>query len=148
MTCLISRVETVTPELLTAFERLIPQLTKAPVPTPQELQKQLDSPSGLIIARLPGADGLIVGAATLGVFRTPSGVHAHVEDVIVDQAARGQGIGEALVNELLQIARQMGLDGVSLTCNPRRVEANALYRKMGFQPWATNVYWYEVSHRA
>ena len=64
MTCLISRVETVTPELLTAFERLIPQLTKAPVPTPQELQKQLDSPSVLIIARLPGADGLIVGAAT------------------------------------------------------------------------------------
>jgi ribosomal protein S18 acetylase RimI-like enzyme len=140
----ITRVETITPELLTAFERLIPQLTKAAVPTPAELQNLIDSPSILIIARSPGADGEIVGAGALGVFRTPSGVHAHVEDVIVDEAMRGQGIGEALVNRLLQIAREMGLNGVSLTCNPRRVAANALYQKMGFKKWETNVYWYEL----
>jgi ribosomal protein S18 acetylase RimI-like enzyme len=140
----ITRVETITPELLAAFERLIPQLTQAPIPTPAELQKLIDSPSVLILARSPGADGQIVGAATLGVFRTPSGLHAHVEDVIVDDALRGQGIGEALVNRLLEIAREMGLKGVSLTCNPRRVAANALYRKMGFKKWETNVYWYEL----
>lgn len=140
----IIRVETITPELLAAFERLIPQLTQAPIPTPAELQKLIDSPSILILARSPGADGQIVGAATLGVFRTPSGLHAHVEDVIVDQAMRGQGIGEALVNHLIEIAREMGLKGVSLTCNPRRVAANALYQKMGFKKWDTNVYWYEL----
>jgi ribosomal protein S18 acetylase RimI-like enzyme len=138
----ITRVETVTPELLVAFERLIPQLTKAPVPTSAELQKLIDSPSVLILARVPDADGEIVGAATLGVFRTPSGVHAHVEDVIVDESLRGRGIGEVLVNHLLHLAREMGLKGVSLTCNPRRVAANALYRKMGFKKWETNVYWY------
>jgi hypothetical protein len=38
----------------------------------------------------------------------------------------------------------MGLKGVSLTCNPRRVAANALYQKMGFKKWETNVYWYEL----
>jgi ribosomal protein S18 acetylase RimI-like enzyme len=151
----ITRVETVTPELLAAFERLIPQLTKAPIPTSAELQKLLDSPSVLILARASQkacgasseADGEILGAATLGVFRTPSGVHAHVEDVIVDESMRGQGLGEALVNHLLQIAREMGLKGVSLTCNPRRVAANALYRKMGFKKWETNVYWYELDDR-
>ena len=148
----ITRVENVTPELLAAFERLIPQLTQAPIPTAKELQKLIDSPSVLILARAtqkacrasPGADGQIVGAATLGIFCTPSGMHAHVEDVIVDDAMRGQGIGEALVNHLLEIAREMGLKGVSLTCNPRRVAANALYRKMGFKKWETNVYWYEL----
>jgi ribosomal protein S18 acetylase RimI-like enzyme len=138
----ITRVETITPELLAAFERLIPQLTKASIPTREELQKLIDSPSVLILAR---ADGEIVGAAALGVFRTPSGVHAHVEDVIVDESMRGQGIGEQLVNHLLQIAREMGLKGVSLTCNPRRVAANALYRKMGFKKWETNVYWYDLN---
>jgi ribosomal protein S18 acetylase RimI-like enzyme len=138
----ISRVETITPELLAAFERLIPQLTKASIPTREELQKLIDSPSVLILAH---ADGEIIGAAALGVFRTPSGVHAHVEDVIVDESMRGQGIGEALVNSLLDIAREMGLKGVSLTCNPRRVAANALYQKMGFKKWETNVYWYELS---
>jgi ribosomal protein S18 acetylase RimI-like enzyme len=138
----ITRVETITPELLAAFERLIPQLTKAPIPTREELQKLIDSPSVLILARVPDENGEIIGAAALGVFRTPSGVHAHVEDVIVDESLRGQGIGEALVNHLLQIAREMGLKGVSLTCNPRRVAANSLYQKMGFKKWETNVYWY------
>jgi ribosomal protein S18 acetylase RimI-like enzyme len=139
----ITRVESVTPELLSAFERLIPQLTQAPIPTFEELQKLIDSPSVLIIARTPSGDGEIIGAATLVVFRTPSGMHAHIEDVIVDESMRGKGIGEALVNNLLEIARQIGLKGVSLTCNPRRVAANQLYQKMGFKKWETNVYWYE-----
>ncbi len=147
MTVSITRVETVTPELLAAFERLIPQLTKAPIPTPAELQNLIDSPGVLILARAPGIDGEIVGAGTLGVFRTPSGLHAHVEDIIVDESMRGRGIGEALVNHLLEIARQMGLKGVSLTCNPRRVAANALYQKIGFKKWETNVYWYDLDGR-
>jgi ribosomal protein S18 acetylase RimI-like enzyme len=140
----IQRVENVTAELLAAFERLIPQLTSAPIPTSADLQKLLDSPSILIVARSPGPENRIVGAATLGVFRTPSGLHAHIEDVIVEPEQRGQGCGEALVQHLLQVARQLGLRGVSLTCNPRRVAANRLYQKMGFQKWETNVYWMEL----
>ena len=140
----ISRVETVTPELISAFERLIPQLTKAPVLTRDDLEKLLASPSILIVARTPGETGAIIGAATLGVFRTPSGVHAHVEDVIVDESMRGRGIGEALVRALFEQARLLGLPGVSLTCNPRRVAANQLYQKMGFKKWETNVYWYDL----
>jgi ribosomal protein S18 acetylase RimI-like enzyme len=144
MYLVITRVTSVTPELLAAFDRLIPQLTQAPIPTPAELQKLLDSLSVLIVARSPGETGEIVGAGTLGVFRTPSGLHAHIEDVIVDETYRGQGLGEALVRHLLHLAHEMGLKGVSLTCNPRRVAANQLYRKMGFKPWETNVYWYEL----
>lgn len=140
----IHPVTAVTPELLAAFERLIPQLTNAPIPNPDALQALINSPSRLVIARSPAETGPIVGAACLGVFRTPSGLHAHIEDVIVDESARGQGIGEALVRALLDLARQMGLPGVSLTCNPRRVAANALYRKMGFKQWQTNVYWYDL----
>ena len=140
----ISRVETVSPELLAAFERLIPQLTKAQVPSPEDLQRLLDSLSVLIVARAASPTGPIIGAGTLGVFRTPSGLHAHVEDDIVDQSQRGQGVGAALVNHLLKIARELGLPGVSLTCNPRRVAANRLYQKMGFKKWETNTYWYEL----
>lgn len=137
-------VTSITPELLSAFERLIPQLTKAPIPSREELQDLIDSPCRLIVARSPGEAGPIVGAACLGVFRAPSGLHAHVEDVIVDETMRGKGIGEALVSALLDIAREMGLKGVSLTCNPRRVAANELYKKMGFKEWKTNTYWYEL----
>ncbi len=149
----IERVEKVTQELLVAFERLIPQLTQSPVPSAQDLQRLLDSPSILILARLPrfarndiasGQNSPIVGAATLGVFHTPSGTHAHVEDVIVDEQFRGKKIGEALVRHLLQLAREMGLNGVSLTCNPRRTAANQFYLKLGFKKWDTNVSWYDL----
>lgn len=140
----IHPVTSITPELLSAFERLMPQLTQAPLPTRDELQALIDSPSRLIIIRFPGETGPIVGSACLGVFRTPSGLHAHIEDVIVEEAMRGQGLGEALVNTLLEMARDMGLKGVSLTCNPRRVAANQLYKKMGFKEWKTNIYWYEL----
>jgi ribosomal protein S18 acetylase RimI-like enzyme len=139
----ITRVENVSPELVTAFERLIPQLTTAPIPTEMDVQKLVNSPSILLVARTPGKDGPVVGAGTLGVFRTTSGVHAHIEDVIVDENLRGQGIGDALVQGLLEAAHEMGLKGVSLTCNPHRIAANRLYQKIGFKKWETNVYWYE-----
>ena len=140
---LIERALAVTPEYLRAFERLMPQLTNARVPGEADLQALLDSPSVLVFARLsPGEP--ITGAGTLGVFRTPSGLHAHIEDVIVDEDARGQGIGEAIVLYLLQAARELGLKGVSLTCSPRRSAANRLYQKLGFKKWDTNVYWYDL----
>jgi ribosomal protein S18 acetylase RimI-like enzyme len=133
-------VTVVTDELLEACARLIPQLTRAPMPTRAELESLLASESVLVVAHAPG--GRIVGAGALGVFRTPSGVHAHIEDIIVDEDARGQGCGEAIVRHLLDEARRLGLPGVSLTCNPRRQAANRLYRRMGFSEWDTNVYWY------
>jgi len=138
----INRVENITPELLTAFERLLPQLTQAPIPSEEELQELLDSPSVLVIAREGSQVGQIIGAGCLGLFHTPSGFHAHVEDVIVDENCRRHGVGEAIVEYLLQVAREMGLKGVSLTCNPRRSAANLLYQKMGFKKWETNTYWF------
>jgi ribosomal protein S18 acetylase RimI-like enzyme len=140
----IARVESVTAELLTAFERLMPQLNTVPIPTNTDLQKLLDSPSVLIVARSSDLQDQIVGAATLGVFRTPSGLHAHIEDVVVDNALRGRGCGEALVRHLLLVARELGLDGISLTCNPRRIAANRLYKKIGFLKWKTNMYWFAL----
>jgi len=137
----LESVTSPSPEILSAFARLMPQLTQASLPTEAELQALIQSPSRLLVARShPG--GEILGMGCLAVFRTPSGLHAHIEDVVVDNAARGQGMGEALVRALLQTARDLGLGGVSLTCNPRRQAANALYLRVGFTPWQTNVYWY------
>ena len=120
----LSRVTIVDDELLAAFARLMPQLTKAPAPTRAEIESMLAAGAVLLIARAPDEHSPIIGMATLATFRSPAGLHAHIEDVIVDQAMRGKRIGEDLVNGLLAIAKEMGLPGVSLTCNPRRVAAN------------------------
>ena len=142
----ITRVTQVSDELVEAFERLIPQLTGRQPPSRDELAAMIDSPCVLLIARHPDPDSRIVGSGTLAVFRTPTGGHAHIEDVIVDQAARRSGIGRALVSQLLVIADGLGLEGVSLTCNPARGPANELYEKMGFTRWETNVYWYGLGN--
>jgi ribosomal protein S18 acetylase RimI-like enzyme len=140
----ISHITELTDELSNAFEKLIPQLTLRQLPTHDDLVALIASPSVLLIARDPDQNGPIVGSGTLAVFRTPTGLHAHIEDVIVDREFRGLGIGEALVGQLLLVATEMGLDGVSLTCNPSRETANKLYVKMGFKAWETNVYWYDL----
>jgi ribosomal protein S18 acetylase RimI-like enzyme len=80
---------------------------------------------------------------TLVVYRVPTGIRARIEDVVVDEAMRGKGIGEALMRHALHMAREAGADGVALTSNPRREAANRLYQRLGFHPWQTNLYFYK-----
>jgi ribosomal protein S18 acetylase RimI-like enzyme len=135
---------TPTEELWDALQRLIPQLTaNHPPPSRDALAALLGSQaSRLLIARLPDAQGPVLGAATLTIYRVPTGIRAMIEDVIVDESARGQGIGEALVRRALALAREAGAGGVSLTSNPMRLTANKLYQKIGFVRRQTNAYQY------
>ena len=101
MTVSVSVCEVVTPEIVEAIAGLLPQLSRsAPPPTAEQLEDIATSPaSHLLLARV---DDEIVGALTLVVFRIPTGMRAWIEDVVVDEAARGQGIGEALNREALR----------------------------------------------
>ena len=137
----IQRVTQVTPELMEALERLIPQLSTARVPTRAEVEELVASQaSTLLVAR----DPQIVGSLTLIVFRTPTGVHAWIEDVVVDSAMRGRGIGEALTRDAIARAKQLGANEVNLTSRPSREAANRLYQRIGFQQRDTNVYRYPL----
>ncbi len=90
----------------------------------------------------PGLGGRIVGSMTLVVFRIPTGVRAWIEDVVVDQGARGQGVGEALNRSALEVADRRGARTVDLTSRPQREAANRLYQRLGFVMRDTNVYRY------
>ena len=137
------RVEIVTKadeELYAAFQRLVPQLTNNnPPPSFEELAVLVQDPSStLLVAR--GERQEIVGALVLAVYRVPTGVRSIIEDVIVDETARGQGIGEALMKRAIALAREKGAGNVSLTSNPAREAANRLYLRMGFEKRSTNAY--------
>ncbi|MBN1305410.1 MAG: GNAT family N-acetyltransferase [Anaerolineales bacterium] len=137
----ITRVASVDQELVDAFQRLIPQLSACPPPAYEELQQLVFSDTSvLLIARFPEKDSPILGAMVLVVYRVLTGLHAYIEDVIVDQTARGQGIGEALMRESMRIAAELGVANIGLTSNPRREAANRLYQKLGFEKRQTNVY--------
>jgi ribosomal protein S18 acetylase RimI-like enzyme len=87
-------------------------------------------------------DGVIVGSLTLVLYRIPTGLKAWIEDVVVDEAARGLGVGEALNLAALEEARRHGAKYVSLSSRPSRDAANRLYQRLGFAERNTNVYRY------
>jgi ribosomal protein S18 acetylase RimI-like enzyme len=140
------RIETATEatdELLDAFQRLIPQLTKNPPHLSlDEITALVKSTcSTLLVARAD--DDSIVGVLSLAVYRVPTGIRSIIEDVIVDESARGQGIGEALTRRALEVAKEAGAAHVTLTSNPKREAANRLYQRMGFAKRETNAYIYK-----
>jgi ribosomal protein S18 acetylase RimI-like enzyme len=126
--------------LLEAFQRLIPQLTNDnPPPTLDQLAALVaDASSTLLVAR--SSSQQIIGALSLTIYRVPTGIRAIIEDVIVDDPARGQGVGGALLQRAVEIAKEKGAAGISLTSNPARVSANRLYVKLGFVKRETNAY--------
>lgn len=142
---LIFRVDKITDEIFEAFQRLIPQLTiNVPPPTRAELEALVAFEGSILLAARASADGPILGAATLSLVRAPTGLHARLEDVIVDDAARGQGLGAALTEETIRLARELGANYLALTSNPRREAANRLYQRLGFKSWETNVYRFDL----
>ena len=146
---IIEQVTEVTDELEAAFVRLMPQLSSSnPAPTRAQLAEMVGSPAiTLLVAREPDAEGEIVGSLTLAMFRIPTGRRAWIEDVVVDSAQRGKGIGEALTREALRVAQDAGATTVDLTSRPSREAANRLYRRIGFELRETNVYRYTLTGR-
>ena len=138
----IEIAEAVTDEIVAAFARLIPQLSSSsPSPGEEELNAIVTDPlSTLYLARV---DGQIVGSLTLAMYQIPTGLKAWIDDVVVDESARGRGIGEALSAAALEEAGRRGAKDVSLTSRPFRESANRLYQRLGFEPYETNVYRYK-----
>jgi ribosomal protein S18 acetylase RimI-like enzyme len=133
-------------ELVEAFARLVPQLSSSAPPTAAALREIVSAPSSvLLLARDSRRGGTIVGALTLVLYRIPTGGRACIEDVVVDEAARGRGVGEALCREAIARARGAGAESVNLTSRPSREAANRLYQRLGFERRETNAYVYRLT---
>ena len=134
----IEVVDSVSSELVDAVAALLPRLSSASPPSRRELEAIVDAPAtSFVIAR----DGdSVLGTLTVAVFRIPTGVRAWIADVVVDESARGRGIGEALTLRAVEIARDAGARSVELTSRPTREAANRLYRRLGFEERETKVF--------
>ncbi|MXZ78855.1 MAG: GNAT family N-acetyltransferase [Acidimicrobiia bacterium] len=139
----ITEATEATAELVEAFERLTPQLSLSnPPPSAEALGAVASSDATrLLVAH---ADGEIVGSLTLVLVRIPTGMRAIIEDVVVDERARGQGVGRGLNEAALELARAAGAVTVDLTSRPSREAANRLYLRLGFEVRDTNVYRYKL----
>ena len=133
----------ITDEVVEAFSRLLPQLsTTAKQLDSAKLSAIVASPaSTVLLARL---DKQIVGTLTLVTFTIPTGGRAWIEDVVVDEAARGRQVATTLIDEAIRIARQFGARTVDLSSRPSRESAGRLYERVGFQQRDTRMYRYKL----
>ena len=129
---------------LDAVNRLLPQLSKSSkLINWSTLQKLTNSEcTRLYVAK---EDDTIFGMLSLVVFSIPTGTKAWIEDVVVDERARGKGVGKELMNHALNVAKEMGAKSADLTSRPSREAANKLYQAIGFEGRETNVYRYKTS---
>jgi len=129
----------VTEELVAGLNKLLPQLSPSAAPlSSADVAELVASPATIVfIAR---DEERIVGSLTLVVFPIPTGLRAWIEDVVVDRAARGMGVGEALTNAAIEESRRRNVRSIDLTTRPSREAANRLYARLGFELRETNVY--------
>ena len=135
----IKRITHMDESFVNAFENLMPQLTgKDEYPSYEELQKIIEADNVHLCFAFDDNEK-IIGTITVVFVRIPTGVKAWIEDVIVDKEARGKGVGTAMIWHAIQIARKKRVEKVDLTSHPRRIAANKLYQKLGFEKRESSV---------
>ena len=124
--------------VLTDLNRVNDQLHEGRVGTIKDLQALLNDQNLTVVVVKDGTK--IVGMASLYVLQKLGKRGGYIEDVVVDSAYRGQGLGEKLVREVLAIAREKKANSVYLTSRPIHEAAHNLYRKVGFGVKETTVF--------
>jgi ribosomal protein S18 acetylase RimI-like enzyme len=126
-------------DLATQLRPLMTQLYNRPITLDAErLARVVANPANRLLLARDG--GRILGTATVVLLETFRGPTAHVADVVVDEQARGRGVGAALTRAACDLAAEEGAQFAELTSRPVRTAAQRLYQSLGFELVETNVY--------
>ena len=135
----IIEIKTYSPEYHEAMQRFLNQLTTEPMVLTESMFHQLlDSENSHLFFIIK--DEQIAGMLTVGIYHSPTGGKAWIEDVVVDATFRGQGLSKVLVAHAIEFVKSQQIPLLMLTSNPKRIAANKLYQAMGFERKETNVY--------
>jgi ribosomal protein S18 acetylase RimI-like enzyme len=141
---IINEITKATPYLHSQIHNLLKQLTIKDVQfTFDDFKSMVNLEQSILIGAFD--DESLVGILTIAIVQIPTSKHGRIEDVVVDRNYRGKGIGEKLSLEAIRIAKELKLSKLFLTSNPKRIEANKLYQKIGFQLNTTNSYFYTIN---
>ncbi len=135
----IFEIKHIDDELMEAMRSLMHQLNPRITP-PDAVQIEKIIRSEATHFFMVRKDEKWAGSLSLVIYDIPTGRKAYIEDVVVDNAFRGQGIGRALMEKAIDKAREAMAKTVSLTSRPSRKAANRLYQKLGFHLHETNIY--------
>lgn len=99
------------------------------------LEDQIKSPACDVL--VADDDGKIVASGLLYYIDIPARGRpfALMEGLVVDSRSRNQGIGSAMIAELIRLARRRDCYKLIFTSGFDREDAHKLYEKLGFKKW-------------
>ncbi|OGY23194.1 MAG: hypothetical protein A2172_02335 [Candidatus Woykebacteria bacterium RBG_13_40_15] len=131
--------ELITDSLLEKINNLRCQLDPDLTPiNKEELKKLSEQPHVRLF--LAFRDKALVGMLTSGFFHFPSRKKMFIEDVVVDEPFRRQGIGRELSKVAIALVEELAVETIDLTSTPDRLAAHSLYESLGFEKRDTHVY--------
>ncbi len=136
----IEEITTYHPKIHEAIGKFLHLLTGNVYPITKEQVEEILSDKNSHLFFAVNDTGAYSGMITVGLYCSPTGKKAWIEDVVVDEKYRGEGVGKNLTNFAIQFAKEQQADVVMLTSKPARISANNLYKKVGFEQKETNVY--------
>ena len=135
----IIEIKTYSPEYHESMQRFLNQLTTSPMVLTESMFHQLLASENSHLFFIM-KDEQIAGMLTVGIYYSPTGGKAWIEDVVVDETFRGQGLSKQLVAHAIEFVKSQQIPLLMLTSNSKRIAANKLYQAMGFERKETNVY--------
>lgn len=140
-TFVIEEVTSFTPVVADAVRDLVTKLSSNTQPLEDDdLENIIASKTSSLFIVKETPTQKIAGMVTLIVYRIPDTTKGSIEDLVVSESFRGNGLGEKLLMAAIEKAKVLGVRTLMLTSNPSRVAANKLYQKLGFEHYETNVY--------
>ena len=136
----ISEINVYSEEIYLFVSKLINQLTVRQNVFSRETFNEILKMPNVHLFVMQDDNEILVGTTTVGIYSTPTGKKAWIEDVVIDETARGKGYGKKIVEHVINFVRNLGVNKLSLTSNPSRIAANNLYKTLGFEKYETNVY--------
>jgi ribosomal protein S18 acetylase RimI-like enzyme len=137
----ISRLEQASDAAVNDINLLLPQVRSDPSQHKGSLADLQDivenNWTSMIVAK---DEKRIIGMATIHIVNNMGKRIAHVDDVVISDAYRKQGLGTKIMRELINVAKSRGVSQLRLTSRSARAAANKLYQKIGFKIANTNVY--------
>ena len=140
----IKKIKRFSERTFEAVARLLPQLSPDSELITRSYFKRILASENVHFFIAEVENKQIAGMLTLGTYKTPTGVKVWIEDVVVDVSHRGKGLGRELMLFAIDYSKSLGAKDVKLTSRPARVEANELYKKLGFKKYETNFYRYQL----
>lgn len=136
----ITEVNAADPSLLCSLNRLMHQLSRHFTEmTTADLERTIAHDQTHLFVGLDET-GAVMATCCLCLASSLTGDKAWLEDLVVDETARGRGYARQMIKYAISSAKILGAASLNLTSRPERKAANALYKKVGFEPRETNVY--------